>query len=386
MIKKTALLALILGLMVMVISPVQAKDESAVTLTGSAAVVFPEYIDFNLSIQSEIKITDIRLQYIVKRHSFADVTQEIIADVPVSNGSSAEVYWRWDMRTTGSMPSGAIISYRWLVTDINGGKYETAFATVRFDDNNYLWQGITEGDITLYWYQGNNDFAAELMQTCQNALIQLGEDMGVYLDEPVRIYIYSSSSALQNAMIFAQEWAGGVAYTNYGAIAIGISKSNMSWGKRAIVHELAHLVTYQMTSNAYNSIPIWLNEGISMYAEGELENNYEYYLESAALTGTLISVQTLCSPFSSFSDQSYLSYAESYSLVEFLIENYGHENIYELLSIFKKGSTYDDALLHVYGFDTDGLNDIWQDYITNEYRSDSIVGIYNLELNSASLV
>jgi hypothetical protein len=169
-------------------------------------------------------------------------------------------------------------------------------------------------------------------------------------------------------MVYSKEWTGGVAYPSYGTIAIGITQSNIEWGKRALAHEIAHLVTDQMTENPYNSIPVWLDEGISMYAEGELETDYEYSLEAAVVGKSLISVQSLCSPFSVYSDKSYLSYAESYSIVAFLIENYGQQKMHQLLTVFKNGSTYDNALISVYGFDLSGLNDLWQNYISEIYK------------------
>jgi hypothetical protein len=42
-----------------------------------------------------------------------------------------------------------------------------------------------------------------------------------------------------------------------------------------MVHELAHLVTYQMTFNPYGDIPTWFSEGISMYAEGALDEDFK---------------------------------------------------------------------------------------------------------------
>jgi hypothetical protein len=168
-------------------------------------------------------------------------------------------------------------------------------------------------------------------------------------------------------MIFPQEWVGGVAYTRDNAIAIGISDQNMDWGKRAIVHELAHLVTHQMTSNPYSSIPTWLNEGISMYAEGEMEAYYVGYLSQAVNNDSLISVRSLASPFSTDSAKSYLSYAQSLSLVEFLIQEYGQQKMQALLNVFKQGSGYDEALLSVYGFDMDGLDALWRDYAVDRY-------------------
>ncbi len=36
----------------------------------------------------------------------------------------------------------------------------------------------------------------------------------------------------------------------------------------------------------------------------------------------------------------------------------------ELLALFKEGSTYDNALQKVYGFDTDGSEELWRARIT----------------------
>jgi hypothetical protein len=165
-------------------------------------------------------------------------------------------------------------------------------------------------------------------------------------------------------MIFPQEWTGGVTFTRFGTIAIGISPNDLGWGKRAMSHELAHLLIHQVTLNPYNSIPTWLSEGLAMYAEGPLESGYVDLLSDAVKQQSLISVRSLASPFSAFPEQAVLSYAQSYSLVEFLISSYGQPKMLELLNTFREGSDYDAALISVYGFDMDGLNGLWQDYIT----------------------
>jgi hypothetical protein len=72
-------------------------------------------------------------------------------------------------------------------------------------------------------------------------------------------------------------------------------------------------------------------------------------------------VQTLSSDFPADPDGARLSYAESYSLISFLIQHYGEQKMLSLLSTFKQGSTYDNALETVYGFDTSGLNSLWRE-------------------------
>ena len=367
MIKKITVLAIVFCLLLVVLSPipVQAETELAV-LESSTEADFPYSLSFKLEAESKVNITDIRLHYRVDRDGFARVTSEVlIRFVP---DTSVAAGWTLDMIKSGGLPPGSIIEYWWTVTDADDNKVETKPFQVQFNDERYTWLRLTEGGITLYWYQGDESFARQIMDAAQEALARLATDTGACLERPVRVYIYANYQDLKGAMIFPQEWTGGVAYTTYGAVAIGINTGNLEWGKRTVVHELTHLVTHQMTSNPYNSLPIWLNEGLSMYAEGEMEFIFEAYLLQAVSQDSLISVRSLASPFSAYAEKSYLSYAQSLSLVEFLIDSYGQGKIFELLSVFKKGSSYDGALIEVYGFDMDGLDALWQDYIVEQYQ------------------
>jgi hypothetical protein len=129
-------------------------------------------------------------------------------------------------------------------------------------------------------------------------------------------------------------------------------------------------MTHQITFSPYGAIlPTWLDEGLAMYAEGKPDTYLESVLQKAIAQHKLISVRSLASPFSALPAEAYLSYAESQSLVEFLIQNYGKDKMLQLLSLFKEGNTYDEALTQVYGFDQDGLDTLWQEYITSQSQS-----------------
>jgi len=351
----------------LVMSPVLARAEGGLrVLETSVDAEFPSKLSFSLTVGSDVDITDIRLHYAVDRTSFAEVTSEVYIEFEAATTVEAE--WTWDMRKTGGLPPGSSVEYWWTARDASGGRLETAPVEVEFDDTRYSWKSLTSGEVTLYWYDGDLSFARELMESVEQALARLAEDTGAYLSEAVRIYIYANSLELRGAMVFPQEWTGGVAFTRYSTLAIGIGPQNLAWGKRAITHELTHLVIHQMTLNPYGGLPTWLDEGLAMYNEGPLESQFRSYLNRAISENSLISVRSLSSPFSAYAEQSYLSYAESYSLVEFLISSYGQGKMLELLNTFREGSTYDGALTEVYGFDMDGLNELWRDYIIKQYE------------------
>jgi hypothetical protein len=100
-----------------------------------------------------------------------------------------------------------------------------------------------------------------------------------------------------------------------------------------------------------------------------LEPIYRAELNEAIKSNTLISVRTLSSSFPTDSDQASLSYAESYSLVEFILDRYGKEKMTQLIDIFAKGAYYDDALQEALGVKTDGLDDAWRVWLGAPPRS-----------------
>jgi hypothetical protein len=317
---------------------------------------------FTVEAESYVDIVDVRLYYQVDKMNYAEVVSEGWADF--TPASKIEANWVWDMGNA-SLPPGAEVTYWWMIEDADGNRFETSPEIMHFDDDRYLWQSLTStvpqgGELTLFWYEGGDSFARELMGTCEEGLAKLTQDIGTYPERPIKIYIYASTSDLQGAMIFPQEWTGGVAFTEFSTIAIGISPGELDWGERALVHELTHLVVHQATFSPYGQLPLWLDEGLATYNEGELDPVFRSCLEEAILEDKLISVRSLCSPFSAYYEKACLSYAQSYSLVKYLLDNYGQDRMLELLTILKQGSTYDEALTEVYGFDIDGLDARWR--------------------------
>lgn len=353
-------LLVILAVVLIAAFPLTGSADVDITVISSEAQSqFPGSIVFRLEAETAANIVDIDLHYRVGKSTLVPATCRVDADF--TSGQTVSASWTWNMLETGGLPPGTAVEYWWVLEDAYGQQTQTSPASVEFDDLRFAWSTLGDGDVSVLWYEGSISFAQELMDTAHEALGRLSNDIGVSLEQPVKLYIYASSSDLQGALVYPQEWTGGVAFADYGVIAIGISPGDIGWGQRAIAHELGHMVVHQAVFGPFGDLPTWLDEGLAMDAEGDLRSDLADRLDWAIANDALFSVQSICSSFPTDAEAAALCYAESYSLVQFLLEHHGREKLLGLLNVFKAGSTYDDALLEVYGFDLDGLNTVWRD-------------------------
>ena len=350
--------SLIIPLLLLITVPCHVLAEGEISTTCYTDNNFPNALIFHIEAESDTDISRIMLRYRVHQISQFKITS--LVDKKFDPAPLVKTQWQWDMREA-SLPPGAEVEYSWLVENAAGNQTETVWQVVEFTDNHHDWNSLRDGNVTLYWYYGSSAFSLELMDAAHQALDRLYNDTGSKLGQSVELYTYASNRDMLNAMMHPQEWTGGAAYCPYGIVVLGISPEDLSWGKRSLTHELAHLVTYQMTLNPYNDIPTWLNEGLSKYAEGRLEPALTEALNKAIDKDEIFSTLTLSGNQPASYDEAILFYAESYSIVRFLIENYGREKMLALLDTFQQGSSYDNALEQVYGFDTTGLDDIWRE-------------------------
>ena len=353
------ILSLVITLGIILSFPSAGMAQDGITVISSGAeALFPNSITFNLEAQSTSNITGVDLLYTVDSRSLVPFDCRVALDFTADKEVNAS--WTWDMLETGGLPVGTEIEYRWLIEDESNNAVETAPSIIEFDDLRYDWQSMTSGQLAFHWYEGGQSFIEELVDAAQEALGNLNDEFGVLLEQPADFYIYSSAWELRGALVYPDEWTGGVAFPDYSTVVIGISPYDLTWGTRAISHELGHMVVHQAVFGPFGILPLWLDEGLAMSAEGELRADLQNTLAGAIASDALFSVHSLSSSFPTDAYEAELCYAESYSVVQFLREEYGSDALLELLSVFADGSTSDDALLEVYGFDMDGLDRLWR--------------------------
>lgn len=372
-------------LLLLIISfPVHAQADNDIKLISSTYKVdFPAALTFNIKAESDTPITRIRLRYSMNKRTYAPAFAEAWPEFSPDNKVSTS--WTWDMRTALT-PPGAMITYWWVIENSAGNRLITDKDTLYFNDNRYKWQKLSSDSVNLYWYKGSKEFAGELMRTAIEATEQLGKDTGAPIKEPVNIYIYAGSQDLRGSLVDTEEWTGGVKYTDFNVISIGISTNNLEWGKKAIAHELGHEVTHQFLTSPYSaSLPVWLDEGLAMHAEGKQTKGTRNALIKAIENKNIASLRSLSGPFPADAEETAYAYAQSQSVVEYLLDIYGNSKMHEMLVYFNDGHTIDESLQKVYGMDTGGLDEAWKKYMLALKEKES-AGAGNDDSTALSLI
>jgi hypothetical protein len=348
-------------------SPAHAALKADVT-RNDIVLDFPETATFRLSVTNNLEITSVVLEYGNEQQTCGEVIAKAFPQFTPGNTVHAE--WTWEMRQSGSLPPGAQLWWRWRVMDANGDETVTATQTATWLDDDHNWKTVNNNDhLRLHYYEGNSTFITDLSKAAYDGLQFNETQSGLIADSPIDIYIYNGTDDLQDAILYEPSWTGGQAFPDYDIVIIGISESDLAWGRAAIVHELTHVLVGHLTFSCLGDVPTWLNEGLAVYSEGGLDNLSQRQLDDAIRDDTLLSVRSISGSFSEVADKAYLSYSQSYSITKYLIEAHGQDNMTDLLLALRDGLTIDDALILTYGFNIDGLEDAWRQAIGAKPRA-----------------
>jgi hypothetical protein len=331
-------LALLVALALLLLTSAPQPVAAQATFSNiNAKLEFPDRISFSATIEANAEIERVVLEYGTNARSCAQVIAK--AYPVITPASKLNVSWTWEMLQSGSEPPGTQIWYRWRAIDVTGKEHVSEQQELTWIDSKRRWQSKERGLVTLHWYAGNQDFADELLDSADEALQRLANDTKVVLSEPANIYIYANTDDMREAILYEPSWTGGLAFPPQHIVIIGIAPEQMEWGKRTVGHELTHILIGDLSFSCIGSVPTWLNEGIAMYAEGSLEPSYQQLLQNAINSNDLISLRSLNSNFSEQSNKAQLSYAQSYSIVNYLIQNYSQDQLLALFAALRDGQT-----------------------------------------------
>lgn len=347
----TLVAASVVALLAILATP-SAHSQTGITVTDSSARNdFPNGLVFSVTVEGA-DIDEVRLAYEIAPDG---VRATALPECTAGTVSTCQYVLAGGQRAL--LIPGAEVTYFWEITS-GGETIETEPQVIDYMDTRFTWQTLSEGNLTVWWYAGDEDEARGILTAGRESLDSIGALLQAPVDFPVKIFYYETASDMQPAIISDAGQGvitlGEVVYSDTAMVSADSSPGEITR------HEIAHVVVREALRGPFD-VPVWLNEGTAVYAQIQPLANQLQAVESAIRSNTVLSVRSLSSSSSGATGSRVsLFYGQSWSVVNFLIETYGEEKFAELFANFRGGNSTAGALEEVYGFDQDGLENEWR--------------------------
>lgn len=193
--------------------------------------------------------------------------------------------------------------------------------------------------VITYDGESNDELGADVLEVLEDAYNWVGSQLDHYPDGRVTVIIYTRRQFSE--LTDSPEWSGGL-YDGKIRLPVG-GVSRLDERIRALLyHEYMHVVLRDI---AGRNLPYWLNEGLAEVAEAHIIAPQLDQLLQARQEQKLFSLKSLEKPFSRFKgQQAALAYQQSYSVVNFLIDEYGWHHARDLVFALGRGVSIGQAV------------------------------------------
>ena len=222
------------------------------------------------------------------------------------------------------------------------------------EDNQDSWQQMKGQDFMIYYRSTvPDDFIQTTMDTAEEELKRVTDNLGITsnqewdLERKIKIYIYSDKDDFVRNGGQAL-WAHGVAFAK--ARTIKLFPDDYGFFDNLLPHELGHIV-FRDYIGTTEEVPLWFEEGVAIYQEKAKRLGSKLEVQEAIENGQFIPLTQLSGMrlYRNAKEQMVdLFYAESASVVYYLITELGDRVFYLFLDELKKGTPFEEALHKVY--------------------------------------
>ncbi|MCS6995121.1 MAG: peptidase MA family metallohydrolase [Anaerolineales bacterium] len=263
----------------------------------------------------------------------------------------------------GPLRPFAPVRYFYVVKLQDGRELQTNEFSFQYLDNRFPWSERETDGVKVHWYAGGEPFGQAALDAARRGMQRIRELLLVVPAAPIDVYIYASVVDLQRVFeMSGLSWAGGHASPDLRVALMAIAPGPEQGLEmdRKIPHELAHILTYDLTRERYFKLPVWLREGIASRAELSFNPDYGRALALSTENGTLLAMNELCGSFPPDSGRAFLAYAQSEALTRYLIEKYGQAGLLALLNAYGDGLDCEQGTVRALGKPLSQLQAEWQ--------------------------
>ncbi|MCQ3936036.1 MAG: hypothetical protein DPW18_03195 [Chloroflexi bacterium] len=336
-------------------------QEGIVVESPQAVADFGTSITFTAKIKAPLPIQQVSLL-------FRGVNETTTRVEPLPVSEDGLVNFIYDASANAFPPFSWIVF--WFQATLSDGKTYTSDAIkFQYRDDRFPWRQISQANVTINWYAGDDAFAAAAMDAAGAGLLEMKDFIPISLSEPIEIYIYSNVNDLQDTLLLGgRNWAGGHAHADLGVVLVAIPPgvSQFSEMETKIPHELAHVMLYRALGDLYDKQPAWLIEGIASMVELYPNPDYAHALEIASENDTLIPFTELSASFPADSGSAFLAYAQSKSFVTYIRDSYGTSGLERLIKAYGEGFSPELGATQALGISLSQADQRWRETVLGQ--------------------
>ena len=322
-------------------------------ISSTHEVYYPDEVVFRLLAEAVSPITEVTFFYILARQG---IKVYGYPDFIPGRRVSAD----FSLKTSGGsyIPSGVDIEYYYQIGDEDGNTLVTQRFLLEYRDPGYRWQELRYEELVLLWHDLPVGRVREVAENVGLRLKAVKELLGQETVPPMKAVVLNSRREADRGFPFVSQAAkagylyGGFAFPDFGLfMLVGLSED-------AMVHEATHLLVSEALDSPLARLPTWLNEGLAMYFESNSRGR-EATLARALRDGALMSLGSMNSVPGRPEDVT-LFYAQSWSVVKYMMDTYGTKHMGELLGAVNAGANIEAAILDVHGINLEELERQWE--------------------------
>lgn len=215
--------------------------------------------------------------------------------------------------------------------------------------------GRREGGHFLVKFEGGeNATAGHLIGLLlEEAYLKVGRDLGHYPDDRIEALLYSREAFRD--ITKSPSWAGAI-YDGRIKLPAGGVTEKTSLLESVIFHEYTHAVVRELSKGR---APVWLNEGVAQYEEGQSSAPYANALSGLASKGVLRLRPFEGSFMGLAAREAQAAYILSLSATEYIIREFGLFSVRSIFERLGEGMTADDAISASLGISYEELEKRW---------------------------
>ncbi len=216
---------------------------------------------------------------------------------------------------------------------------------------------------TIYFHTAER--ADIVARSCEEYFSKILTDLLIYEKDIMKrgkfnIIIVKDNDEMKR--IFVNIPANRAAMTDFETKTIVIVEANETGDPRInLTHEITHAIVFERFSGG-NRIPDWIHEGLASYEEAKFDssqvNGRWATFGSDIAQGNGLPLKSLTVKPDAKLEEVNLYYAESHSVVNYMINTFGMRKLLQLATLLQSGKDTDSAIKNAYAPDLVNLSDL----------------------------